>query len=119
MTRQLRRLLEILNTGERTVEINDVHRAQIKEYLDLLDITVDIDTVYLPDLSRNEKHTVVTQPGLRYAQAEALIRTLMQDDVFRTFSLAERNAVTARILSDIQGRMMEDIVLLETKMTHP
>ena len=119
VTRQLRRLLEILNTGERTVEINDVHRAQIKEYLDLLDITVDIDTVYLPDLSRNEKHTVVTQPGLRYAQAEALIRTLMQDDVFRTFSLAERNAVTARILSDIQGRMMEDIVLLETKMTHP
>ena len=119
VTRQLRRLLEILNTGERTVEINDVHRAQIKEYLDLLDITVDIDTVYLPDLSRNEKHTVVTQPGLRYAQAEALIRTLMQDDVFRTFSLAERNAVTARILSDIQGRMMEDIVLLETKIMHP
>lgn len=119
VTQQLRRLLEVLNKGEQTVKINDEHRAQIKEYLDLLDLTVDIDTVYLPDLNRNEKHTVITQPGLRYAQAEALIRTLMQDDVFRTFSLAERNAVTARILSDIQGRMMEDIVLLETKMSHP
>lgn len=62
---------------------------------------------------------MITQPGMRYAQAEALVKTLMQDDVFRTFSLVERNAVTARILSDIQGRMMEDIVLLETKMAFP
>ena len=119
VTRQLRDLLEIKNKPEQTVEISDIHRAEIKEYLDMLDITVDIDTVYLPDLNKKEKHTVITQPGMRYAQAEALIKTLMQDDVFRTFSLAERNAVTARILSDIQGRMMEDIILLETKMALP
>lgn len=93
-----------------SIEISDIHRAEIKEYLDLLDITVDIDTVYLSDLNYKESRTVITQPGLRYAQAEALIKSLMQDDVFRTFSLAERNAVTARILSDIQGRMMEDPV---------
>ena len=116
VTQQLRRLLEIKNRPEQTVAISEAHRAEIKEYLDMLDITVDIDTVYLPDLNQKEKRTVITQPGLRYAQAEALIRTLMQDDVFRTFSLAQRNAVTSRILSDIQGRMMEDIVLLETKM---
>ena len=119
VTRQLRELLEIKNKPEQTVEISDIHRAEIKEYLDMLDITVDIDTVYLPDLNKKEKRTVITQPGMRYAQAEALIKTLMQDDVFRTFSLAERNAVTARILSDIQGRMMEDIVLLETNMALP
>ena len=119
VTRQLRELLEIKNKPEQTVEISDIHRAEIKEYLDMLDITVDIDTVYLPDLNKKEKRTVITQPGMRYAQAEALIKTLMQDDVFRTFSLAERNAVTARILSDIQGRMMEDIILLETKMALP
>jgi len=119
VTRQLRELLEIKNKPEQTVTISDIHRAEIKEYLDMLDITVDIDTVYLPDLNKKEKRTVITQPGMRYAQAEALIKTLMQDDVFRTFSLAERNAVTARILSDIQGRMMEDIILLETKMALP
>lgn len=119
VTEQLRQLLEIKNRQEQTIQISDVHRAEIKEYLDLLDITVDIDTVYLSDLNYKESRTVITQPGLRYAQAEALIKSLMQDDVFRTFSLAERNAVTARILSDIQGRMMEDIVLLETKMAFP
>lgn len=119
VTEQLRRLLEIRNKPEQTVEINDVHRLEIKEYLDLLDLTVDIDTVYLSDLNKKEKRTAITQPGMRYAQAEALIKTLMRDEVFRTLSLSERNAVTQRILSDIMGRMMEDIVLLETQMAYP
>lgn len=119
VTQQLRRLLEIKNKSEQTVEIQDVHRIEIKEYLDLLDITVDIDTVYLSDLNKKECRTVITQPGMRYAQAEALIKTLMQDDVFRTLSLPERNAVISRVLSDIQGRMMEDIILLETRMAFP
>lgn len=119
VTEQLRQLLEIKNKPEQTVEISDVHRTEIKEYLDMLDITVDIDVIYLPDLNKKDWRTVVTQPGLRYAQAESLIKSLMQDDVFRTFSLVERNAVTTRILGDIQGRMMEDIVLLETKLAFP
>lgn len=119
VTEKLRQLLEIRNKPEQTVPISDAHRAEIKEYLDLLDITVDIDTRYLSNLNRKDKHTVITQPGLRYAQAEALVRSLMEDDVFRSFSLTERNNVIARIMSDIQGRMMEDIVLLETKLALP
>jgi hypothetical protein len=119
VTEKLRRMLEIRNKPEQTVPISDAHRVEIKEYLDLLDITVDIDTRYLSDLNRKDKHTVITQPGLRYAQAEALVRSLMEDDVFRTFSLMERNTVIARIMSDIRGRMMEDIILLETKLALP
>ena len=119
VTEKLLQLFEIRNKPEQTVPISDAHRVEIKEYLDLLDITVDIDTRYLSDLNRKDKHTVITQPGLRYAQAEALVRSLMEDDVFRSFSLTERNNVIARIMSDIQGRMMEDIVLLETKLALP
>ena len=119
VTNQLRQLLEIRNKSEQTIDISDAHRAEIKEYLDLLDITVDIDLVSLTDLNKKEKHTVITQPGMRYAQAESLIKTLMQDDIFRTLSLVERNNITARILSEIKGRMLEDIVLLETKIAFP
>lgn len=119
VTEKLRHLLEIKNKPEQTVEISDTHRYQIKEYLDLLDITVDIDTVYLPDLNQKEQRTVITQPGMRYAQAEALIKSLVEDEAFRMFSLDERNMVRDRILSDVQGRMMEDIILLETKMARP
>ena len=119
VTQRLKELLEIRNKPEQKVEISDAHRLEIKEYLDFLDLTVDLDVVHLPDLSRNEKHTAISQPGMRYAQAEALIKTLMRDSVFQMLSLAERNTVTQRIMSDIQGCMMEDIVLLETKMAYP
>lgn len=119
VTQRLKEILEIKNKPEQKVTIREAHRQEIKEYLDFLDLTVDLDVVYLPDLSRNEKHTAISQPGMRYAQAEALIKTLMRDSVFQMLSLAERNAVTQRIMSDIQGRMMEDIVLLETKMAYP
>ena len=119
VTQRLKELLEIRNKPEQKVEISEAHRLEIKEYLDFLDLTVDLDVVHLPDLSKNEKHTAISQPGMRYAQAEALIKTLMRDSVFQMLSLAERNAVTQRIMSDIQGCMMEDIVLLETKMAYP
>lgn len=118
VTDRLRELLEIKNKPEQKVVITDAHRFEIKEYLDFLDLTVDLDVVYLSDLSKT-KHTAVSQPGMRYAQAEALIKTLIDDAVFQTLSLKERNEVSKRIISDIQGRMMEDIVLLETKIANP
>lgn len=99
--------------------ITDAHRRELKEYLDLLDLTIDLDIVYLSDLNKKGKHTAISQPGLRYAQAEALIKSLMNDNVFRNLSLQERTAVTQRIMSDIKGRMLEDIVLLETKIARP
>lgn len=119
ITEQLMELLNIKNKPELQVELTDVHRYEIKEYLDLLDLTIDLDVVYMSNLNKKEKHTAVSQPGMRYSQAESLIKSLINDDVFRTLPLAERNAVTQRILSDVQGRMLEDIVLLETKMARP
>ncbi|MGN0404987.1 MAG: AAA family ATPase [Bariatricus sp.] len=112
----LKNLLEIRNRDEQNVEIQDVHRIEIKEYLALLDLTVEIENRWMSDYNRKETRTVFSQPGMRYSQAEALIKSLMQDDKFRDMSLKERNRVTERILDEIKGRMMEDIVLLETKI---
>lgn len=119
VTESLRQLLDIRNRAEQTVALDDVHAAEIKEYLDLLDLTQDIDVRYLPDVSRKSSRTVIVQPGLRYAQADALIRSLLLDETFSALSLPERTAVQERILSEIRGRMLEDIVLLETKLANP
>lgn len=113
----LKSLLEIKDKEERKVEIQDSHRFEIKEYLDLLDLTVDIETRWMSDYNRKEARTAFSQPGIRYSQAESLIKSLMQDDKFRDLSLVERKRVTERILAEIKGRMMEDIVLLETKLS--
>lgn len=113
----LKTLLEIRDKEEQSVEIQDVHRFEIKEYLDLLDLTVEIQTRWMSDFNRKETRTAFSQPGMRYSQAEALIKSLMQDEKFRDMSLSERNRVTERILDEIKGRMMEDIVLLETQLS--
>ena len=76
-------------------------------------MTVDIETRWMSDYNRKEARTAFSQPGIRYSQAESL----MQDDKFRDLSLVERKRVTERILAEIKGRMMEDIVLLETKLS--
>ena len=116
ITEQLRQLLEIRNKEEQTVEITDAHRQEIKEYLDLLDLTYDIPVVHMADFNTRDSRTVITQPGMRYAQAKALISQLILDDIFRSFDLQERNRATERILTEVKGRMMEDIVLLETQI---
>ena len=119
VTESLRQLLEIRNRAEQTARLDDVHAAEIKAYMELLDLTQSIGVRSLPDAGRESERTVITQPGLRYAQADALIRSLLLDETFSALSLPERTAVQARILSEIRGRMLEDIVLLETRMANP
>lgn len=119
VTDRLRALLEIRNKEEQTVTLDAVHAAEIKEYLDLLDLTQEIDVLHLPHVGTVGSRTVIAQPGLRYAQADALIRSLLLDETFSALSLPERNAIQERILNEIKGRMMEDIVLLETKLANP
>lgn len=118
-TERLKNLLEIKNKEEQKIKITEEHRREIKEYLDVLDLTVDIDINALPVDKKKNFKTVFTQPGMRYAQAKYLIQSLLLEEEFQILSSKERNVITERILNDIRGRMMEDIVLLETKIANP
>ena len=118
VTRRLMDLLEIRNRSEQTVEPEPAHAAEIREYLTLLDLTQNVDIVTLPGGEKLPR-TVIAQPGLRYAQAKALIESLLLDPAFSDLSINERNMIQDRILSEIMGRMMEDAVLLETKLAKP
>ena len=115
----LRKTLEILNKNEQSIAITEAHRIEIKEYLDLLDLTVDIPTEFIPIKDEKSYRTVVSQPGMRYSQAEALVQQLLLDKEFQTISAVERAVILERILNEIRGRMMEEILLLETKMAYP
>ena len=118
VTQRLRKLLEIRNQSEQTVQVKPTHAQEIQEYLQLLDLTQTVDVVSLPSGEKTTR-TLIAQPGLRYAQAKALIESLLLDPEFQDLSIDERNAVQDRILSEILGRMMEDVVLLETKLANP
>lgn len=118
-TKQLKSLLEILDETNQRVKVSDVHAAEIKEYFILLDLIYEVDLRSFPSVNDVGKIIVISQPGLRYAQAQALVKSLLLDDKFNELNLYERNQVIERILSEIRGRMMEDIILLETKLAHP
>lgn len=118
-TKKLKELLEIKDKEERKVAVSDEHRLEIKEYLDELDLTVDIGVRALPAGKEQHSKTVFTQPGIRYSQAKELVKSLLFDETFQELSIGERDAIVKRILSDVKGRMMEDIVLLETKLVYP
>lgn len=119
LTENLMKLLEILNKDKQTVNIEDIHRIEIKEYFDLLDLTCDIPIVDMNDLNDKNYITVFSQPGLRYSQAESLVKTLLMDETFKEVSAPERKRITERILDEVKGRMLEEIVQLETKKANP
>ena len=119
VTERLKALLDIREKEEQEIIINEAHVYEIREYLELLDLIRDIDVESEGRKQVSKKRTVLTQPGLRYAQAEALITTLLEDDTFRAIGVRERSRLTQRILDEIRGRMMEDIILLETALACP
>lgn len=119
ITKRLKKLLLIRDKEEQSVNISNAHRTEIREYLDLLDLTCDIDVVNMSNLNERKVRTVFSQPGLRYTQAAALVQSLLLDETFRNTAIAERMAIEERILDEIRGRMMEEIVLLETKLARP
>ncbi len=115
----IKKMLNILDKDEQKVKIEVEHAYQIKEYLNLLDLVAEVDINYLPNTNKGKKKVIITQPGMRYAQAKSLIGSLMSDKIFNSLSILIKNEVVDRILNEIKGRMMEDIVILETKLTNP
>ena len=119
VTKGIMRVLDILNKEEQSIEIDENHMSQIKEYLLLLDLIMEIDLEYFSVDNRRSSITVITQPGLRYAQAKAVVDNVLLDASFQELSITERNRILERLMSEIRGRMMEEIILLETKMANP
>ena len=114
VTEKLMKLLNIRNKAEQTVEITPSQVARIKEYLKGLDLIVECPIRNAEMGLEKEERILFTQPGMRYCQAQTLVYSLMQDETFIQLTEDEKTFITDRILEEVRGRMLEDIVLLET-----
>ena len=117
ITEKLMEMLKIRNQEDAQIGITQAHVAEIKEYLKALDLIVDCPRRNL--VAEPDEYVLFTQPGMRYCQAQALVHVLMKDEAFNSFSQDERDLATEKILEDVRGKMMEDIVLLETVRALP
>ena len=117
ITNRLMQILDIQNASDTAVELKSVHVEEIRAYLEALDLIDDIPVRYAYG-AKDESDTeniVITQPGMRYCQAEALVWSLRKDELFAELSEAEKDYVIGKILDEVKGRMLEEIVLTETK----
>lgn len=114
VTKSLMNILDIRNKEEQTIGITSSHVAQIKKYLEALDLIVACPIEYGTAGIEPEEHIIFTQPGMRYCQAQALVHSLMKDDTFLMLNFESRQYITERLLEEVRGRMLEDIILLET-----
>lgn len=109
---RMKAILGIKEKEELSVQITPAHLTEIKEYLRALDLIVDCP-MRTASASEPVEQILFTQPGMRYCQAQALVHSLMKDPAFADLSEREIKLVTERLLDDVKGRMMEDIILLE------
>ncbi len=109
---RLKAIIEVKEKSETAIEITQDHVEKIKKYLLMLDLIVDCAERY--ESGKRAEHTVFAQPGMRYCIAKALVYSLMQDEYFRSVSERDKEYIVTKISDDVKGRMLEDIVLLET-----
>ncbi len=114
ITSHLMQILEIRNKNALSTTLTEAHASEIKAYLKVLDLIESSQVITIFGGSPAE-YTIFTQPGMRFCQAQALVYSLMQNsDFLSNASEYEKTLVTNKILDGVRGRMMEDIVLLET-----
>ena len=114
---RLKAIIEVKEESETTVPITQEHIDKVKKYLLMLDLIVNCPERY--ESGKQTEHIVFSQPGMRYAIAKALVYSLMQDAYFASISEADKAYITGKILDDVKGRMLEDIVLLEVRKAAP
>ena len=114
---RLKAIIEVKEKSETTVPITQEHIDKVKKYLLMLDLIVNCPERY--ESGKQAEHIVFSQPGMRYASAKALVYSLMQDAYFASIPEADKAYITGKILDDVKGRMLEDIVLLEVRKTAP
>ncbi len=117
---RLKTILGIYEKEQLSEMVSQAAADEIREYLRDLDLIEyeDIETTHSL-AEENGRRVIFVQPGMRYCQAEALVYSLMRSYEFKQLSDREKILICHKILDDVRGIMLEDIVYLETKKVLP
>lgn len=105
-------ILEIENEEKQRVNVTAEHVREIKEYLAALELIEECPVRYIGIKGEDtDENVLFTQPGMRYCQAQALVYSLKKDELFSGLKEEEKDYVCGKILNEVKGRMLEEIVL--------
>lgn len=112
--KRIKEMLDIKEKDELLVGVNNESLEQVKKYLYMLDLIRDVQVRY--DDGSVSSRVVFVQPGMRYAITKALVHSLLMDKSFNSLNQSKKDLIIEKIMSDVKGRMLEDIILLETTL---
>jgi hypothetical protein len=112
----LQELLELRRQQKQSAILDRSSRSELLEHLRLLDIVQPIDVVALQDPTPTVRW-VLTQPGMRFAQTDALVTELLQDEWFSGLSQEQRNFVQTQIHSILLPAIAEELILADAKQS--
>ena len=108
---RLKKLINIKEKEELSINVTEEHINKIIKLLQYLDLLVPAYEYY--DTKTQSLIYLISQPGMRYSITKALVYSLIQDEYFINISEVDKQYIINKILNDVKGRMLEDIVLLE------
>lgn len=100
---------------EQAQGLTKAHLSQIKEALVALDLIVECPAETARSGGEPVEKVIFTQPGMRYSQVQMLVQDLMNGERFGQLSQADKKEFADRILMEVRGRMLEEMVLMETE----
>ena len=110
--------LSIINKEKQTTQITKEVIDEIESYLDILDVVKEVEEVNMVSQSSIRKKVVI-QPGIRYSQAKEVLHILLNDEHVKQLPKPIVEVVKEKLLDDIKGRMLEEIVLYQTSLVNP
>ena len=86
VTDRLMEILDIRHAEDLRIGLTDACAMQIREYLQALDLIVPCSIEFNGTTGEHSERVLFSQPGMRHAQAQALVFALMDDPSFASVS---------------------------------
>ena len=99
------------------VEMTDIHRARIEEYLKGLDVIVKCPAKRGDMECEKEDRYIFTQPSISYHMSKLYVELLLEAETFSNLSDVEKEEIREQFMDSIQAQLLKDMVLLETMKT--
>ena len=102
---------------EVAVEITDIHRTQIEDYLKRMDVIVKCPAKGEDMECEKEDRYIFTQPSISYHMSKLYVETLLETEQFSSVSDTEKESLREQFMESIQNQLLKDMILLETMKT--
>lgn len=102
--------LDILDPVDMSGKVTEGILDVLRKYLERLDVVASYKVRGVVERTG----TLVVQPGIRAAQAEALLESIGEDAAFREAVGSRREAVLSKAMVTVYGRILEEVVIHDT-----